>query len=244
MDVNAGTHASPNWLPLEAIVDFKWTETKTFQDDSNFDSGGAKSQIATAYEWGIEAKIARMMQITDPTAYGVGQEALRAKCKRTTGLANVTEVRWYEMNIDDDGDVIGPTKEAYMGYVTPQWAEDGGSMDALDTVSLTMNGRGAYVDITHPEASAAVPTVTSITPATDIEAGGALAIISGHDFFVDGEDDVVSIAFGATDCPDFITHSDSLIAVTVPAGTGAKNVTVTNATGVSTDVVSFLYTVA
>jgi hypothetical protein len=242
LDYNSGTHAAPVWVPVNGVSDFKFGYTPTMQDDSDFDSAGAKSQGTTAYEWVLECKLQRKVTIADETVYDTGQEYIRAAAKRKIGMANVIEVRWYEMNIDDDGTVIGPTEEAYMGYVNAGWGEEGGGMDALDTVSVALSGRGAYEDITHPEAAAVVPTVYSVTPATDVAAGGAAVLIQGHDFMVAGVDDVVAISFGAVDAPDFTTVSDGLIAVTVPAGTGAVNVTVENATGVSVNTVPFLYT--
>ena len=136
----------------------------------------------------------------------------------------------------------GPITEAHQAYVAVKYSEQGGALDALDEVALTLYAQGQPEAIAHPDYAAAAPTVTSIVPATDVAAGGAAAYITGHDFFVDGEDDVVSIAFGAVDCPDYVTINDTLIAVVVPAGTGSVNVNVTNATGASTDTVAFIYT--
>jgi len=244
IDKNTGaSYGSPTWTPINGISDFKFGYTPTYQDDSDFDSGGAKSQAVTAYEWALEFKAQRKVTIADATVYDPGQEAIRLAASKKTGMDNVIDVRWYEMNVDDDGDVIGPTTEAHRGYVTAAWGEDGGAMDALGTVSIVLNGRGTYEDITHPEEAAAVaPTLYSVTPATDVEAGGALVILAGTDFMVAGVDDVEEILFGAVECTVYSTISDNTIAAVVPAGSGIVAVTVENATGVSTDVISFQYT--
>lgn len=237
VDKNTGTHDAPIWTPVAGVGDFKFVETKTFQKDSDFDSGGADSEIATAYTWSLEFKLRRKVKAADATSYDTGQESIRAACKRTTGLANVIELRWYEMNVDDDGDVIGPTSEAYRGYVAPQWAEDGGAMDALDTVSVVCKGRGAYEDITHPESADSVPTVTSITPNTGAAAGGEAAYIKGQYFT--GTTDV---EVGTTNVDDFVVIDDYTIAVVTPAlAAGPYVVEVTNAAGASTSGPSFTY---
>ena len=46
LDKNTGTHDAPVWTPVGGISDFKFSETKTFQENSDYDSGGAKSQGA------------------------------------------------------------------------------------------------------------------------------------------------------------------------------------------------------
>lgn len=242
LDKNTGTHAAPTWTPVGGISNFKFIETKSFQDDSDYDSGGAKSQSATAYEWSLEFTLQRKVKAADATAYDTGQEAVRTQCKRTTGIANRGEYRWYEMNVDDDGDVIGPTTEAYQGYVGAQWGEDGGAMDALDTVSVMMPGQGGYADITHPEAAAQDAIVYSVVPATDVAAGGALVVINGANFFLAGAADVTDVDFGAVACTVFTVLSDNQIAAVVPAGTGSVNVVVTNSVGASDEAVAFIYT--
>ena len=123
-----------------------------------------------------------------------------------------------------------------------QWSPDGGARSDLSSVSLTLGGRGDRTDITHPEAAAQKAHVYSLTPATDVEAGGAPVLIRGSNFFVAGVDDVTDIDFGAVAATVWTTLSDSEIVCTVPAGTGSVNVTVTNATGESTETVAFLYT--
>ena len=90
---------------------------------------------------------------------------------------------------------------------------------------------------------AAAPVITSITPATDVEAGGATAVIAGTDFdpatvtvVIDGNPATVNAAATTT----------TSIEITVPAGTaGVVDVVVTNGdTQFDTLVGGFTYTVA
>lgn len=241
LDINNGTHAAPSWLPVGGVSDFKFAETKTFQPDSDYDSGGADSQAATAYAWDITCKLQRKVTAADPTIYDPGQEKIRTTCKRSTGIANVLEARWYEENINDAGAIVGPKIEAYQGYITGQWAPDGGAMDALDTISVTFNGRGAYADIAHPDAGQAVPIVYSVSPATGPAAGGTLVVIHGVGFMLAGVDDLVAAAFagvkfGTTPVAKaWITESDSVVyAITPAVGAGGVSVKCTNSIGAST----------
>lgn len=71
----------------------------------------------------------------------------------------------------------------------------------------------------------AVPTITN-APAT--AAAGAQIVISGTRFT-----GTTAVKFGSTNATNFVAISDITIVATVPAGTGAANITVTNAAGVS-----------
>jgi hypothetical protein len=233
-DVNTSTYESPIWVPVGAIYSFKPVQSPTVKDDSDFDSDWGSDGVVLQ-KWGIEEKFWRKRKVATPTEYDDGQEFLRELGSHVLGQ-NIADIRYYEMADD------GPREEAYRGYAAVAWVPDGGATEDYDSITVTLHGRGNRNPITHPDTVASVPTVAAVTPATDVEAGGAVVVISGCDFMVEGVDDVVEILFGAVACTVYTTYSDNLIAATVPAGTGAVNVTVENATGVSTSVVSFLYT--
>ena len=241
LDKNTGTHAVPVWTPVGGISDFKFSESKTFQDNSDYDSGGAKSQGTTAYEWSIECKLQRKVTHADPLIHDPGQESIRTGCKRSTGIANVGEFRWYEMNVNDAGTVIGPAVEAYTGLAVMQWGNAGGAMDALDTVSVELKGQGAYVDITHPEGAATIPVLYSVSPAIGIQAGMTLHKLVGKGFMLNGVDNVTAATgvklggAGGTASGYWIVESDNVLYFVAPAvAAGAKAVVVYNAVGVST----------
>jgi len=144
LDVNAGTHDTPTWTAVNGMLEFKPTLEHTLQDDSDFDSEGYKSSTATAIAWSIETKLARKVTVADATAYDTGQEMLRTASEEL-GVGNTVEIRWYEM--EDEG----PREEAYQGYAAVSWSPDGGEMDALDTVTVTLTGQGKRTSITHPD---------------------------------------------------------------------------------------------
>lgn len=238
LDVNTGTYDAPNWVGVFGVSDFKPVVEPTLQKDSDYDSGGWGSQTPAAINWSIEMNLQRKVTTALATAYDPGQEALRAYAP-LFGTSNQADVRWYEVTSG------GPIAEAYRGYAAVTWTENGGPEDGLAAVTCKLVGRGARTAITHPDYAAGVPILYSITPATDVEAGGLLCKLKGANFFAAGVDDVVSIAFGATDAPSYSTLDDQTIFVNAPAHTaGTVAVTVTNATGVSTVTVNFVYTVA
>jgi len=144
LDVNAGTHEAPTWTAVNGITEFKAGVEHTLQDDADFDSEGYKSSTATAIAWSIEAKVARKVTVADQTAYDPGQELLREASDKL-GAGNTVEVRWYEM--EDEG----PREEAYRGYAAVAWAPEGGAMDALEIVSVTLTGQGKRSAIQHPD---------------------------------------------------------------------------------------------
>lgn len=141
LDVNTGSESVPVWTGVFGITEFKASVEGSLQDDSDFDSAGWKSQVNTANTWKIEGKVRRGLKASDPTVYDPGQEVLRLAAANT-GEANIVQIRYYEMG---DAQV-----EAYSGKVAVTWAEDGGNMEAVSTVSFTLNGRGARNIITHP----------------------------------------------------------------------------------------------
>ncbi len=144
LDVNTGTFASPTWVGVFGMTEFKPARTPTLQDDSDMDGGGFKSQTKTAEEWSVEFKVKRAVTTASSTAYDPGQEVLRLKSIGTFGPANSVDIRYYEM------EPSGPRIEAYRGYAAVTWSPDGGAMDAIDMVSVTLNGQGQLSAITHP----------------------------------------------------------------------------------------------
>jgi hypothetical protein len=246
IDVNTGTYGSPTWTPVSGVRDFKPFFTPTKQDDSDFDSGGAKSKVVTAYEWGVNLSLGRKVTVASATVYDPGQEKLRDAAAEM-GLGNVLDIRYYEMNLDDTGATVnGPKAEAYRGYVVADWGEDGGGMDALDSCSVVLDGRGARTPITHPEtATAAVPVINGLSPYTDVEAGGLLITISGSNFTGTLAKGADGVKFGTTEADAWTVLNDNVIVAIAPAhAAGSVNVTVENATGVSISTATFVYTVA
>jgi hypothetical protein len=239
IDYNNGTHASPSWIPVSGVLDFQPVLAPVVQDDSDFDSGGYKSNVVTALDWSCTLKVARKATAASATIYDPGQEAIRAAANNT-GAANSVEIRWYEMNVDSTGAVVGPKVEAWQGYAVVSWGEDGGAMDALDSASVTMNGRGARTAITHPESVAAVPTVTALSTNAGAAAGGTLVMLTGTGFT--GTVATTGVKFGATNAPTWAVVSDNVIWVVAPAHVAAAvNVVVTNATGPSISTATFTY---
>lgn len=149
VDVETGT-STEEWTGIFGITEFKDALEGTLQDDSDFDGEGWKSQTNTANMWKLELKVKRAVKSNEATAYDPGQEVLRAAAQET-GIANSVKVRWYEM---EPG---GPRVEAYEGFAAVSWSPDGGGMDALSTVTVTLTGQGKRVDIPHPATVTAGP---------------------------------------------------------------------------------------
>lgn len=235
LDVNTGSYEAPVWTGVFGVMEFKAPKTPTLQDDSDYDSGGWKSSTVTALTWAIELKIARKVTAASATVYDTGQEALRA-ASDLLGISNRVDIRWYEVTSG------GPKVEAYRGYATVTWNPDGGNMEAEDFVSVTLTGQGARTAITHPDSEgAAVPVIARLTPYTDLEAGGAIVQIAGTGFLGTIDEGVL---FGA-EIATFVVMNDNLIVATAPAQSAATvEVTVENATGVSTVTQDFIYTAA
>lgn len=208
-------------VPVMGIGEYKPKPSDpTLQDDSDFDGGGYKSSTVTAQTWGGEGKLHRKTRTSAQNAYDPGQEILR-KAAKGMGASNSVRVRIYEMEPN------GPRVEAYEGMVAVSWSPDGGGMDATDTVSFTLTGQGAPVDIVHPEGATATPGVQSVLPAG--AAVGANVVIAGQ-FFTGIPDAAASVKFGTVNATSVKVLNDSTILAVVPAGAaGATTVTVVGA---------------
>ena len=234
IDVNTGTYASPVWTGVFGVEEFKYAVEPTLQDDGDYDNFGFKSSSVTAQGWQIELKVARKVQVASAVDYDIGQEKLRVT-SILMGNSNRVDIRWYEVTPS------GPKVEAYRGWAAVSWTPDGGAMDALDTVSVTLTGQGAPVAQTHPDgAPTAIPIVYSATPNTAAAAGGSLCTLSGIRFT--GTVVTTGVKMGVTNWTSWVVLSDNCIVGVVPAKTAASyEVIVTNATGASTGGPSVVY---
>lgn len=218
LDIDITPTTTATWVGVYGVTEFKPGVETTSQDTSDFASAWKGNQN-TALSWKHEGKIKRAVTAASQIAYDPGQEAMRALATQV-GVAGRGHFRWYEM------EPSGPRVEAYEGYGTVTWTEDGGGMDALSTVSFVVNGDGARTAITHPQP--AMPYITSILPTG--KSVGQQVIITGTNL-----GGVTSGLFGTGHA--FVVFSvvdDTHIVVTIPSGaSGSENVTVTSPAGTS-----------
>lgn len=234
LQINTGTVASPVWTDVNGVSEFTAGDPQgNLEDDNAYEDGGYTSQTKTALTWELSLTIMRRTIAGSTTTYDVGQEKLRALA-RTLGSTGVAYVRWF----DRDGGA-----EAYSGFGEVTWEPQGGELTALESINVTIAGKGAPTTIANPLAAAlAAPTITSVlTPAgssTSAAAGGTLMRIVGTNFTnaagavaVTG---VTGVTLNAVNATSYSVESWSLILVVMPAtAAGTRNVVVTNTTGAS-----------
>ncbi|MFB9687706.1 phage tail tube protein [Amycolatopsis plumensis] len=236
VDTSSST-VNPTWVGVFGMTEFKPAFESTKQDDGDFDSGGFQSKTKTAEAWSVEAKLGRKVQVADGTQYDVGQEFLRTKAIGQMGPANSVHIRYYEMQPG------GPRVEAYEGWASVSWSPDGGKMEDLNLVSVTLDGQGKLNQITHPNTGAVIPVITSLTPAGGSTAGGALVRIKGNNFT--GVTGATGVKVGGTNATSYDLISDGLIVAITPAhAAGAVDVVVTNGAGASANTALTKYTYA
>jgi hypothetical protein len=110
----------------------------------------------------------------------------------------------------------------------------GGDVNAVSvaTVTLGVSGKPQLIPGTP-----VIPTITASSPITGPIAGGTLVKVTGSKFT-----GTTGVKFGTVVAPNFTVESDSTIYVVSPAAAaGAKAITVTNATGVSTTTGAFTF---
>jgi IPT/TIG domain-containing protein len=231
VDVNIGSFATPNWIPVNGWQDLKPTFNPTTQDSSDYDSAGYKDSAVTAIEWGVTGKLGRKTRASDPTQYDQGQEVLRLAAQQL-GNGNRVDIRFYEAAGGIGGSGSNPRAEAYRGFTNVQWEPDGGGMEALNVVSVTLGGKGQRSSITHPEdGNTPAPVITSIAPNSGIAAaGGALLIANGTNFAT-----VSAITIGGTtvNTTDWEYANGAIALKAVAKAAGSYPVVMTNPGGTS-----------
>jgi hypothetical protein len=147
LDVNTTPSAAATWVPVMGMTEFQFGVEATTQDASDFDSEGFRSTVKTAEAWSVTCTVVRKVLASSSTAYDVGQEFLRSKSFGNMGVANQVSIRFYEMEED------GPREEAYAGLASVGWSPNGGGMDAISSVAVTLSGQGQLNEIAHPDAA-------------------------------------------------------------------------------------------
>ena len=124
---------SPEWVYVRGLSQFAPQVTPGMQDDSDIDSEGYTSQIATTLTATFEGQGKRKGKTAQGAfAQDPGQAHIRA-VGREMGLRNVLRARCWRTDGVDDG---------YEGQFSIEYTETAGSNEALDEFSFTMQSRG------------------------------------------------------------------------------------------------------
>lgn len=124
---------NPDWTFVRGLSQFAPSFTPGMQDDSDIDSEGYTSQIATTLTATFEGQGKRKGKSASGNfRQDPGQEFVR-EVGRQMGLANTLRARcWRTDGVDD----------AYEGRFSVEYTETAGANDALDEFSFTLQSRG------------------------------------------------------------------------------------------------------
>ncbi|HCG2913219.1 phage tail tube protein [Corynebacterium striatum] len=154
--VNTGTKDAPKWVYVRGLSQFAPQTSPTMQDDSDINSKGYKSQIATALEMSFKGEGKRKGEkAADIFKQDPGQAYLR-EAGRKMGLDNVVQARCWRT----DG-----VQEGYESYFSVQWEDNAGGNEDLDSFSFTLMSRGEPMGIkpVTDDKGASVPAGESAT---------------------------------------------------------------------------------
>jgi hypothetical protein len=230
VDINdtgsGGTYAAPIWIPFSGIKSLNYSDNPELGENSDYASGGRKSQTLRALGNTVEITCRRAKDGSTPTIYNPAQELARI----AAGTIGATiDARCYEVNSG------GPNVIAWRSNYVVTWEPAGGEQHEPDEVAVTLTEAGLYTAITHPDAAGAVPVLYSVTPAVGVQAGGTLHRLVGNGFFAAGVAAVESMKLGVTSVPTFFAENDNVLYFLAPAkAAGSFVVYVTNGTGEST----------
>lgn len=216
LDVDLSDTGTPEWAQVRATQNFVPGINSTVQDSSDYDSEG----------WGSDAVTLRKAQPTatllrkeNPAtgAYDPGQEKLR-QCSEDLELAHI---RWYERKADG---------QAWDGYALVQWAPQGGGVEGLQSVNVTLLVQGKPEKIANPTVATTAPLVTSVLPSGAAE--GEQVTIKGAGFT--GTTGAAAVKFGSANAASYVVVDNATIVAVLPAGSaGSAAVVVTNGVGPS-----------
>lgn len=230
-EFNTGTSGAPVWTTVGGVTNSQFQpSTGNWVDNTDQSGKGAQSSNKSGYTWSGDLTLERKVTEADPTKYDPGQEHLRLASLKI-GTANTVEMRVCEYDPNDPTGTSSPRVEAYHGFAGVDWVPDGGDMMADNTVKVSLKGQGALDEITHPyPAGAAVPTVSSVSPASLAVAGGTLVQIDGNRFT-----GTTAVSIAGTAATSYTVVSDTVIVAVAPAHSAGSGlpVVVTNASGAS-----------
>lgn len=138
VQVNTGDTETPEWVFVRGLSQFAPTSTPTMQDDSDIDSEGYKSQIATAQEMTFAGEGKRKGQKAEGVFTQDPGQAFLRKAGRQMGLDNVIHARCWRT----DG-----VQEGYDSNFSVQWEDQAGGNEDLDSFTFTLMSRGKPMEI-------------------------------------------------------------------------------------------------
>ncbi|WP_426727154.1 phage tail tube protein [Corynebacterium auriscanis] len=159
LQVNTGTKDSAKWVFVRGLSQFAPEVKPKMQDDSDIDSEGYNSQIATALEMAFKGEGKRKGTDTEGTFKQDPGQAFIREAGRKMGLKNVIQARAWRT----DG-----VQEGYEAHFSVEWEEKAGKNDDLDEFSFTMMSRGKPLEIKPVEN----PTGASVS--ADAQESGAV----------------------------------------------------------------------
>lgn len=136
LDTGGGT---PTWVIVPGITDFAPKVDQTKQASTTYEDDGWQDNTVTELAWSVEATMTHRCHPTTK-AFNAAQEKLRLAAEQF-GTGATVHVRWY----DRDG-----RDEAYEGYALVEWEQDGTATDDLDSVKVTLTGKGKRISIDNP----------------------------------------------------------------------------------------------
>lgn len=158
VQVNTGDTDTPNWVFVRGLSQFAPQSTPNMQDDSDIDSEGYTSQIATTLEMTFQGEGFRKGTKTGDTfAQDEGQAFLRA-AGRKMGTENIVHARCWRT----DG-----VQEGYDSRFSVQWEDAAGGNADLDSFSFTLMSRGKPTEILPVQDAAAASTPVDDPDATE-----------------------------------------------------------------------------
>ncbi|MGA6128834.1 MULTISPECIES: phage tail tube protein [unclassified Microbacterium] len=232
LDVNIGTHASPNWIPFRRLFNFNFTPTPTTQDATTYDDKGSTASLVTAWAWAL-AFASQVNRSASSGQYLPEVEAFRQRTlPASVGSLAEIEVRWYHKPATGTPNPA----DAGQGVATVAYTrQNTGPEGTVEVWNWTLTGVGSYVPIANPFSGwgeVTKPNVTSASPEGAL--AGQQVTISGTGF--DGVTAADGVKFGTVNATGYVVLNSSTIVAIVPAGSaGSAPIKVKNSAGTSTD---------
>jgi hypothetical protein len=139
LELNMGTTAAPVWAIVPGVQEFDPSVEPTTQKSATYEDEGWDDNTVTELAWTIETTLLHRCH-PETKAFNPAQEKLRL-AGESFGTTSAVHVRWYDREARD---------EAYEGRALVQWDPDGGATDDLDSIGVTLTGKGAKTKITNP----------------------------------------------------------------------------------------------
>lgn len=147
LDVNVGTHETPDWQVVRRISAFQPAPSQITQEAATYDDQGSPNNDVTGTSWTLSFNVQANRSKTTGKYLPEVEALLKRTKPKAIGRDAEIEVRWYHK--PDTG--TPDPDDAQQGVATVGFSRvNTGADGAIEVLAITLTGKGAAEEIPNP----------------------------------------------------------------------------------------------